>query len=96
MKCLITGGAGFQGSHLTEHLLGLGNDVTMLNTYSKTSMANHTSLADKVTVIWGSVMDPDIMGKAAEQQDKILHLAGGTNVDDSVERPSRYLNVNVV
>jgi nucleoside-diphosphate-sugar epimerase len=66
MKILITGGLGFQGSHLTEHFLRGGHEVTILNTYSEVSERNSKALKDKAHIIFGSITDPTIVQKSTE------------------------------
>ena len=56
MKILITGGAGFQGSHLSEFLLKQGHEVTVLNTYSKEIEPNLVSISSGARIIFGSIV----------------------------------------
>lgn len=96
MKILITGGAGFQGSHLSEFLLKEGHEVTVLNTYSKEIEPNVAMLANKVRVIYGSVTDRTIVDKTVRGQDVVFHLAANINVDESLKNPLSFLDVNVM
>ena len=64
MRILITGGAGFQGSHLAEALLAAGHAVSILNTYSETSLGNISSIQKEITLIWGSVTDRELIEKS--------------------------------
>jgi len=63
MKILITGGMGFQGSHLAEYLLDKGHQVTILNTWSEEAEKNCASFKDKVNLIFGSTTDKEIVEK---------------------------------
>ena len=92
---LITGGAGFQGSHLVEHFLDLGYDVTVLNTFSEMNERNLNYLKVKPKIVWGSVTDSEIVDKTVREQDVILHLAAHINVDESILDPSLTLRVNI-
>ena len=96
MKILITGGAGFQGSHLSEFLLKEGHEVTVLNTYSKEIEPNVAMLSNKVRVIYGSVTDRTIVDKTVRGQDVVFHLAANINVDESLKNPLSFLDVNVM
>jgi dTDP-glucose 4,6-dehydratase len=96
MKILITGGAGFQGSHLSEFLLSQGHDVTILNTYSKEIEPNVAHLQGHARVIYGSVTDKNIVDKTVRGQDVVFHLAANINVDESLKNPQSFLDVNVM
>jgi dTDP-glucose 4,6-dehydratase len=96
MRILVTGGAGFQGSHLAEHLLHWGHEVTILNTFSQQALANIRPFAENVTVVWGSVTDPEIVEKTVRGQEVVFHLAARPHVDESIQHPSAYLDVNVM
>jgi len=96
MKILITGGAGFQGSHLVEHLLKKGHEVSILNTYSDSAVINISKIKDKINIIWGSVTDPEIVEKSVRGHDVIFHLAAHINVDESIKRPLIFYHVNVL
>lgn len=96
-KILITGGAGFQGSHLAEHFLNCGYDydVTILNTFSKENEKNLSYLEKKPNIVWGSVTDPEIVKKTVKEHDIVLHLAAYVNVDESIKNPGLTLKVNI-
>ena len=95
MRILITGGAGFQGSHLAEFWLNAGHNVTILNTYSEEALRNIEALADSVRVVWGSVTDAEIVEKTLRDQDVVVHLAARISVDESISAPRSFLQVNV-
>lgn len=96
MKILITGGAGFQGSHLSEFLVSEGHDVTVLNTYRKEAEHNIASFVDKARVVYGSVTDKVIVDKTVRGQDVVFHLAANVNVDQSLKDPLSFLEVNIM
>lgn len=96
MKILITGGAGFQGSHLSEFLLEQGHDVTILNTYAKESELNVEHIKSEARVVYGSVTDKTIVDKTVRGQDVVFHLAANINVDESLKNPLSFLEVNVM
>ena len=95
MRILITGGAGFQGSHLAEKWLRDGHTVTLMNTYSEESLRNVSHIAKDVSMVWGSVTDGEIVDKTVRGHDLIVHMAAHVNVDESLANPrsSRLLGV---
>lgn len=96
MKLLITGGLGFQGSHLAEHFLKKGHQVTVLNTLSERAVRILDSMAKKPVVVWGSVTDYEIVRKAVREHDTVFHLAAYVNVDESCINPRSCFEVNVL
>ncbi len=96
MNILITGGAGFQGSHLAELMLAKGHSVTLLNTFSEEKQRNITSFRDKVNVVFGSITDPVLVEKTVRGHDVVFHLAANVNVDHSLKDPKSFLEVNVM
>lgn len=95
MKILITGGAGFQGSHLAEYFLKKGHEITILNTYSEEAEGNIKNVSGKVRTIWGSITDKEIVDKTVRGQDLVFHLAARVNVDESIAHPLDCLEVNI-
>lgn len=95
MKILVTGGAGFQGSHFVEYLLKNGHTITILNTLSQTAQENISAFNDEVTVVWGSVTDKELVEKTVREHDLIIHLAARIHVDESIEEPLAYLQTNI-
>jgi len=96
MKILITGGAGFQGSHLAEFFLGRGHEISVLNTFSDEARRNTASLPSSVRRIWGSITDAELVGKSIRGHDAVFHMAARINVDESLVDPLSFLNVNVL
>ena len=96
MKILITGGGGFQGSHLAESLIKNGHSVSVLNTYSETSLANLSNILDKINLIWGSVTDKEIVDKSVRGHDAVFHMAAHINVDESLQDPLIFFQVNIL
>lgn len=95
MRILVTGGAGFQGSHLVEKWQNMGHQITILNTYSEEADRNISSIAEKTSVVWGSVTDSEIVYKTVRGQDVVVHLAAHINVDESLESPRAFADVNL-
>lgn len=96
MNVLITGGAGFQGSHLAELMLAKGHRVTLLNTFSEEKLKNISSFSDKVHSVFGSVTDPVLVEKTVRGHDVVFHLAANVNVDQSLVDPKSFLDINVM
>ncbi len=94
-KILITVGLGFQGSHLTEHLLDKGYQITILNTWSEKSEKDSQVFEDKVKIVWGSVTDKEIVEKTVRGQDVVFHLAARVNVDESIQYPLEFIKANI-
>lgn len=96
MRILVTGGTGFQGSHLTESLLKKGHKVTILNTLSERALLNIKKIKDKINLVWGSITDPEIVNKTVREQDAVIHLAAYINVDESRLHPEKTIKTNVM
>lgn len=97
MKVLITGGAGFIGSHLTETLLDNGSQVLMLDDLSTGSMANIEHLIDHPGYEYriGTVMDEPLVAELVDRCDVTVHLAAAVGVRLIVERPVFTIETNV-
>jgi UDP-glucose 4-epimerase len=94
MKVLVTGGAGFIGSHLVENLLRRGNDVVVLDDLSSGQRPNVPS---GVEFVLADVSEPAVVDCIASiRPDAILHLAAQVSVTGSMARPDRDLAVNVL
>jgi UDP-glucose 4-epimerase len=95
MKVLITGGAGFVGSHLAEAFLARGDHVIALDTGSQAKV-RHLLRDPRFRLVVDSVMNPDILDGLASQADLIYHLAGVVGVEHYVADPYAVMNVNVI
>ena len=96
MKILITGGAGFQGSHIVEECIRSGHEVTVLNTFSFEAEQNLRDFENDTRIVWGSVTDEEIVEKTIRGQDAVIHLAARINVDESIDVPRKHLMANVI
>ena len=96
-RVLITGGAGFIGSHLAERLLALGCQVDVLDDLSTGSVRNVDHLADNpnfhLTV--ASVLDTQALAVAVDRADAVFHMAAAVGVRLIVENPVRTIETNV-
>ena len=97
MRALITGGAGFIGSHLAERLLDDGHGVLVLDDLSTGSLDNVGHLRDRAdfSCVVGSVTDDDTLGQLVDDCDVIFHLAAAVGVKLIVERPVHTIETNV-
>ncbi len=86
-NCLVTGGAGFIGSHLVEGLLQAGWHVRVLDDFSTGNPANLATVADRIELARGSILDPAAVSAAVAGCDAIFHLAAVPSVTKSVENP---------
>jgi UDP-glucose 4-epimerase len=91
MKYLITGGAGFIGSHLSEALTNRGNSVTVIDNLS----TGKNTFKSSVELIEGSIFDLSLMDKLVSQNDYVLHLAAAVGVFNIVNKPLESLMTNI-
>ncbi len=97
MRILVTGGAGFIGSHLTEKLLALGHSVTVLDNFS-TGIFSNLELSKKslnLQVVDGSVLDNAALEPLIEKSDYVFHLAAAVGVFNIVKNPLASLLTNI-
>lgn len=96
MRILVTGGAGFIGSHLTVRLARAGHEVSVLDDFSAGRRENLAEVpAGAVDVVAGSILDPAAVERAGAGADLIFHLAAIVGVQDVVRRPIDQIRVNV-
>ncbi len=86
-RCLVTGGAGFIGSHLTDALLADGHQVRVFDDLSAGNLANLAQVVGRIDFIRGSVADPVAAQQAVAGCEVIYHLAAIASVTKSVEAP---------
>lgn len=95
MRALVTGGAGFIGSHLVTLLLKQGINVRVLDNFSSGHRANLPASHPRLEVLEGDIRDPDKVQQAVQGTDFIFHLAAFISVPKSLENPLTCLDVNV-
>lgn len=92
--CLVTGGAGFIGSHLVEALVGAGASVRVLDDLSAGRIENLASVRDKVEFREGSVLDQELVWELVSGCTCVFHLASVVSVTRSFEEPVHCHRVN--
>ena len=97
MRILVTGGAGFIGSHLCERLINDGHEVVALDDVSTGSVSNLINLkgASKFSFIEGSILDTQILASAMRETDYVFHLAAAVGVFNIVNNPLASLLTNI-
>ena len=97
MKSLVTGGAGFIGSHLVEHLLAAGDEVVVLDDLSTGSLGNLRAVRHHpgLQVVTASILDPVAVSDAVAAVDRVFHLAAAVGVKLIVEHPLQSLRTNI-
>lgn len=97
MKALITGGAGFIGSHLCEKLLDLGFQVTVLDNLSTGRYENVSHLKENpnFNLVVGSILDEILVDRLCDETDIIFHLAAAVGVELVVKHPLDCLTTNI-
>jgi nucleoside-diphosphate-sugar epimerase len=95
MLYLVTGGAGFIGSHIVEKLVPAGEKVRVLDNFSSGRRENLKNLLDKIELVEGDIRDFWTVIKAVEGADFILHQAALTSVQRSIKNPLTTNEVNI-
>ena len=97
MKTLITGGAGFIGSHLAELLIGKGHEVLVVDNLLSGRLKNLQSIADhpKFSFAQADIRDTASLQPLFDGVDWVFHLAGLADIVPSIEMPAQYYSTNV-
>jgi len=98
VKTVVTGGAGFIGSHLCERLLDMGHKVLVLDNLSTGSVMNMAKISGdaKFEFIEGSILDRELVKKVLSGASQCFHLGAGLGVQRILERPYETLKTNLV
>lgn len=95
MRALVTGGAGFIGSHIVGRLLSLGHEVRVIDNFSTGKRENLAGFGKDVAVIEGDIRDGDAVARAVDGCDLVFHEAAIVSVPYSVEHPRETHDVNI-
>jgi UDP-glucose 4-epimerase len=87
-NCLVTGGAGFIGSHIVEALLANDHEVRILDNFSTGSLANLAHVGDRVELLTGDVTDLEAVHSAMRDIELVFHLAAVPSIGRSLSDPS--------
>ena len=95
MRVFITGGAGFIGSHLADHYVAAGNEVTILDNFSTGSKSNIAHLDGKITTIDGDIRSIELVESLSQETDLVLHMAAALGVNTILESPLESMSTNI-
>jgi len=95
LRVLVSGGAGFIGSHLVKTLVRAGYQVKVLDNLSTGSINNLSDLLNAIEFVNGDVRDYNVVERAIRGVDAVVHLAALIDVAESVKKPDLYFDVNV-
>ena len=97
MRALITGGAGFIGSHLADRLLDRGDEIIILDDLSTGRLANIAHLTGRADVefVLGSIVNADLVDHVVSRVDAVYHLAAAVGVELIIEKPLESLLTNI-
>ena len=95
MKYLITGGAGFIGSHLVEKLIARGDQVIVFDDLSTGLAINLSGIKDNITFCKGNILDKAAIEKLVSKSDYVVHLAAALGVLNIINKPLESLRTNL-
>ena len=97
MKYLVTGGAGFIGSHLVDLLLADGHKVSVIDNFSTGSIENLRSHISNpnLTITEGDILDGDLVEKSVNQSERVFHFAAAVGVMNIMANPLSSLETNI-
>ena len=94
MRVLITGGAGFIGSHLADALLAQGDQVAILDNLTTGSRVNIAHIEDQIEIHQGDIRDAALVSKLVKDADLILHMAAALGVKNIMENTVESVSIN--
>ena len=95
MRYVVTGGAGFIGSHITEKLVERSDIVNVIDNMNTGKEKNLESVKGKINFIKADILDVDLLEDVTKDVDGVFHQAALASVQDSFDKPDEYHNVNV-
>mgnify|MGYP003334329023 FL=1 len=94
MRVLVTGGAGYIGSHLVDRLLALDHEVTVLDNLSTGNPANLAQSSKRIRFVENSILNDRLVDKLVRRAETVFHLAAGVGVGNIVKDPLGALRTN--
>ncbi|MEK3990609.1 NAD-dependent epimerase/dehydratase family protein [Robertmurraya sp. FSL R5-0851] len=95
LRCLITGGAGFIGSHLAEELVNQGHKVTILDNLYNGKQSYHNKLFNKIPFLKTSVIDEEVIDVLVSNHDVIFHLSAILGVKSTMDKSVELMETNI-
>ena len=95
MHVFITGGAGFIGSHLADHYVTAGHEVTLLDNFSTGSQTNIAHLEGIVKIVDGDIRNIELIESLTQDSDLVLHMAAALGVNTILESPLESMSTNI-
>jgi UDP-glucose 4-epimerase len=95
MRVLITGGAGFIGSHLADALIARGDQVVALDNFSTGSTANIKHITKSLEIIDGDIRNTELINETTKDVDLVLHMAAALGVNTILESPLESISTNI-
>jgi UDP-glucose 4-epimerase len=95
MRVLITGGAGFIGSHLADALITRGDHVVALDNFSTGSTANIKHITKNFEIIDGDIRNAELINETTKDVDLVLHMAAALGVNTILESPLESISTNI-
>ena len=94
MRVFITGGAGFIGSHLVDHYLAEGHEVTILDNMSTGTAKNIDHVKKQIEIHQGDIRDSSLVDKLVSKSDQVLHMAAALGVNTILESTVESVSTN--
>ena len=95
MRVLVTGGAGFIGSHLADALIARGDQVVALDNFSTGSTANIKHITKNFEIIDGDIRNADLINDSIKDVDLVFHMAAALGVNTILESPLESISTNI-
>ena len=94
MRTLVTGGAGYIGSHLVDRLVRLNHEVTVIDDLSTGNLTNLQAVHSDIRFVEATILDADVVDTLVADADVVFHLAAAVGVGHIIEQPLRSLVIN--
>ncbi|MBD3313708.1 NAD-dependent epimerase/dehydratase family protein [Candidatus Woesearchaeota archaeon] len=94
-RCLVTGGAGFIGSHIVDALLAREDEVVVIDNFFDSKRENLDHVKDRIELVEGDIRDKELMDRLCRGTDFIFHEAARRSVPASLKDPFEYNDVNI-